>query len=229
MVVPADIQRQLAAKCLTLVGDQQPTRALVLDRSDQPLDHSDAAVLAHRAEALLNAAATAPSPESIVGELDALVGDEMAWLTDGQPQGSFQRGPDRCSQADKESKRKACQVSPRQYTAVATNHVRLNEETHYRRYYVRNRGSENSLIGRFKGISDPLEVRAVIPGTIVEIKVRKGQRISDGQVLLVLEAMKMYNEVEAKIDGKIDEISVSAGDRVEKGQLMIRIRSKRRT
>ena len=88
---------------------------------------------------------------------------------------------------------------------------------------------EKSLADLYKGISDPLEVRAVIPGTIVEIKVRKGQRISDGQVLLVLEAMKMYNEVEAKIDGKIDEINVSQGDRVEKGQLMIRIRSKRRT
>lgn len=88
---------------------------------------------------------------------------------------------------------------------------------------------ENSLIGRFKGISDPLEVRAIIPGTIVEIKVQKGQRISDGQVLLILEAMKMYNEIEAKIDGKIEEISVSAGDRVEKDQLMIRISSKRKT
>jgi pyruvate carboxylase subunit B len=88
---------------------------------------------------------------------------------------------------------------------------------------------EKGLTGLFKGISDPLEVRAVIPGTIVEIKVRKGQRISDGQVLLVLEAMKMYNEVEAKIDGKIEEITVSTGDRVEKGQLMIQIRSKKKT
>ena len=84
---------------------------------------------------------------------------------------------------------------------------------------------ENDLIGRFKGISDPLEVRAIIPGTIVEIKVKEGQRISYGQVLLILEAMKMYNEIEAKIDGKIEEISVSAGDRVEKGQPMIQISS----
>jgi biotin carboxyl carrier protein len=88
---------------------------------------------------------------------------------------------------------------------------------------------ENSLGGLYKGISDPLEVRAVIPGTIVEIKVRKGQRISDGQVLLVLEAMKMFNEIEAKGNGKIEEISVSPGDRVEKGQLMIRIHSNGRT
>ena len=88
---------------------------------------------------------------------------------------------------------------------------------------------ENGPIGLFEGISDPLEVRAIIPGTIVEIKVQKGQRVSDGQVLLILEAMKMYNEIEAKIDGKIEEISVSVGDRVEKDQPMIRISSKRRT
>ena len=88
---------------------------------------------------------------------------------------------------------------------------------------------EKGLAGLFQGVSDPLEIRAIIPGTIVEMKVRKGQRVSDGQVLLILEAMKMHNEVEAKIDGKVEEICVSTGDRVEKGQLMIRIRSKKRT
>ena len=88
---------------------------------------------------------------------------------------------------------------------------------------------ENIWVGRIKGRSDPYEVRAIIPGTIVDIKVRKGQRISGGQVLLILEAMKMYNEIEAKIEGKIEEIRVSEGDKVEKDQLMIRIRSKKRT
>jgi biotin carboxyl carrier protein len=87
---------------------------------------------------------------------------------------------------------------------------------------------ENSFIGRFKRIRNPLEVRAIIPGTIVEVKVQKGQRVSEGQVLLLLEAMKMYNEVEAKIDGKIKEISVSPGDMVGKDQLMIQISSNRK-
>ena len=58
-VEPIDVQRQLAAEDVTLVGDEQPTSALVLDRSNQPFDHGDAAVLADSAEALLNAAATA--------------------------------------------------------------------------------------------------------------------------------------------------------------------------
>lgn len=88
---------------------------------------------------------------------------------------------------------------------------------------------ENSPMDRFNGMPDPHEVRAIIPGTIVEIKVRKGQRVSGGQVVLVLEAMKMYNEMEVKIGGKIGEISVSPGDRVEKNQLMIRINDDNRT
>jgi len=82
---------------------------------------------------------------------------------------------------------------------------------------------ENGLGSRYKGMPNLCEVRAIIPGTVVEVKVLKGQRVSEGQVVLILEAMKMYKEVEAKTSGRIEEISVSPGDRVEKGLLMIRI------
>lgn len=71
--------------------------------------------------------------------------------------------------------------------------------------------------------SDPREIRAVIPGIIVGVKVRKGQKISAGQVVVLLEAMKMFNDVEAEIDGKVADVNVSEGDRVTKGQLMIRL------
>lgn len=82
---------------------------------------------------------------------------------------------------------------------------------------------KNGLWSRYKGTPNPREVRAIIPGTVVDVKVRKGQRVSEGQLVLILEAMKMYKEVEAKTSGKIEEINVSPGDRVEKGLLMIRI------
>jgi biotin carboxyl carrier protein len=85
---------------------------------------------------------------------------------------------------------------------------------------------EKGLRSRYKGMPNPREVRAIIPGTVIEVKVRKGQRVSEGQVVLILEAMKMYKEVEAKTSGKIEEISVSPGDRVEKGLLMVRIGNK---
>ena len=64
------------------------------------------------------------------------------------------------------------------------------------------------------------EIRAFIPGTIAEIKVREGEKVSSEQVIIVLEAMKMLNDVEAGIEGRIAEIKVSVGERVEKGQVM---------
>ena len=73
------------------------------------------------------------------------------------------------------------------------------------------------------GIHDPCEIKAFIPGTILEVKVHKGQHVTAGQEVLVLEAMKMYNDVRTEVAGKVIEVNVSAGDSVEKDQLMIRI------
>jgi biotin carboxyl carrier protein len=70
---------------------------------------------------------------------------------------------------------------------------------------------------------NPNEIRANIPGTVIEVKVNKGDRVSQGQVILILEAMKMYNELEAGIDGSIEEIYISSGEKVEKDRLMVKI------
>ena len=72
-------------------------------------------------------------------------------------------------------------------------------------------------------IPDPCEIRAFIPGTIIEVKVEKGQQVLEDQELLVLEAMKMYNDVTTEVAGKVVEVNVSAGDSVEKNQLMVKI------
>jgi biotin carboxyl carrier protein len=66
-------------------------------------------------------------------------------------------------------------------------------------------------------------IRAVIPGVISEVRVRKGQMISKGHVVVMLEAMKMLNAIEAETDGKVAEILVAAGDRVAKGTLLIKM------
>jgi len=71
------------------------------------------------------------------------------------------------------------------------------------------------------GNTDPREVRAIIPGTIVDIEVKKGQKVSKGDVLFTLEAMKMYNTVDSEISGIVKTINVSVGDRVEKNQLLM--------
>ena len=68
---------------------------------------------------------------------------------------------------------------------------------------------------------DPKEICSIIPGIIVDIKVKKGQKVSEGDVLVTLEAMKMFNDIESEVKGKVAEVYVKKGDRVAKGQLMI--------
>jgi biotin carboxyl carrier protein len=67
------------------------------------------------------------------------------------------------------------------------------------------------------------EICAVIPGVIIEVMVRKDQKVAEGDVVIVLEAMKMYNDIEADSDGTVNEILVAKGDKVAKGQVMIKL------
>jgi biotin carboxyl carrier protein len=61
-------------------------------------------------------------------------------------------------------------------------------------------------------------VRAPMPGMVVEVPVRSDQAVEQGDVIVVLESMKMQNELRAPISGTIRSISTSAGDRVEQNQ-----------
>jgi hypothetical protein len=76
-VAPDDVQRQLAAKCVAIVGHEQPASALVLDRSDQSLDHGDAAIRADGTEPLTDPAAATPTNEVLVTKLLALICDQV--------------------------------------------------------------------------------------------------------------------------------------------------------
>ena len=67
------------------------------------------------------------------------------------------------------------------------------------------------------------EVISVIPGTIREVLVKEGDKVSTSDKLLVLEAMKMMNTIYAPVKGKIKSLRVSVGDCIPKGTLMIEI------
>ena len=75
----------------------------------------------------------------------------------------------------------------------------------------------------YTGLSDPSEIKAFIPGTIVEIRVSEGDSIDASTVLLLLDAMKMHNEVCSGISGIIGKIYVCAGDSVQKDQLLMNL------
>lgn len=68
------------------------------------------------------------------------------------------------------------------------------------------------------GSGDPIE--APMPGTILDIKVTKGQKVSKGQTLLILEAMKMENEIVSPRDAVVSDIRVSKGQNVDSGTLL---------
>lgn len=60
-----------------------------------------------------------------------------------------------------------------------------------------------------------------MPGAIVKLNVKEGDEINKGDVLLVLEAMKMENEIKATHNCKIKKINVKEKDNVDKGQILI--------
>lgn len=65
------------------------------------------------------------------------------------------------------------------------------------------------------------EVNAPMPGKILQLKVKEGDSVSDGDTLLILEAMKMENEIFASTSGKIKKINVSANDMVDTGDVLL--------
>jgi pyruvate carboxylase len=61
------------------------------------------------------------------------------------------------------------------------------------------------------------DIRAHLTGTVNEVSVAVGEEVSFGQVLLVLEAMKMLNNVTSEVNGKVEEIYVAPGDKIVVG------------
>lgn len=66
-------------------------------------------------------------------------------------------------------------------------------------------------------------IDAPMPGTILSINVNEGDSVSAGQVLLILEAMKMENEIVAPRDGKITSILTTKGASVDGGESLLTI------
>ena len=71
------------------------------------------------------------------------------------------------------------------------------------------------------GAGSPVE--APLPGTVTEIKVQVGQQVNVGDVVLVLEAMKMQNNIEAEYAGTVTSITVKQGETVMEGAVMLTI------
>ena len=64
------------------------------------------------------------------------------------------------------------------------------------------------------------KVSAPMPGTILDVRVSNGQTVKKGDILFILEAMKMENEIMAPCNGTIASVSVSKGAAVDSGALL---------
>ena len=69
------------------------------------------------------------------------------------------------------------------------------------------------------GAGDP--VNAPMPGTILKVNVQNGQAVKEGDVLCILEAMKMENEIMAPKSGTVTQVLVSKGSKVDTGAPLV--------
>ncbi len=68
---------------------------------------------------------------------------------------------------------------------------------------------------KVQGSAGSVKITAPMPGNILDIKIKTGDKVTRGQVVAVLEAMKMENDITAPQDGTVASVNVSKGDTVE--------------
>jgi biotin carboxyl carrier protein len=71
--------------------------------------------------------------------------------------------------------------------------------------------------------TDEFNLKAPMPGLIVTVPVAEGQEVQKGQILIVLESMKMQNELKTPRHGKVTRIRVKAGDNVDQNQVLVTV------
>lgn len=70
----------------------------------------------------------------------------------------------------------------------------------------------------------PGDITTAMPGSVVKVKVKKGDIVREGDTVLIVEAMKMENEIHAPAGGTVEEIYVAEGDIVNPDEVLVRIR-----
>ena len=103
------------------------------------------------------------------------------------------------------------------------------EVSYYQNELTINGGNGDLSLVVMPKFSDPTEVEiegsltAPMPGKILNINVKKGSKVSTGDTLIILEAMKMEHAIKASSDGVVSNLYVSAGDQVESGASLMKI------
>ena len=104
--------------------------------------------------------------------------------------------------------------------------VEFEGETHTEHFAIapasRPESAETKPVSTASAVSRPESkgastIFSPLPGVVIELKIREGQKVSKGQKIAVIEAMKMENELLAEKDGKVSAVFVQKGDSVLEG------------
>ena len=103
----------------------------------------------------------------------------------------------------------------KQYTLLVNGHsIRLALCDEYE-LLVHNMGLDSDAAEQVRDIAAPM------PGLVLDIRCAAGDDVREGDVLLILEAMKMENALSAHSNGRVEKVLVEKGQAVEKGQVLI--------
>jgi biotin carboxyl carrier protein len=70
---------------------------------------------------------------------------------------------------------------------------------------------------------DPKVILSFIPGIVVDIFIKQGEVVKKGDLLMILDAMKMQNRLKCNMDGKVKYVAVKKGDKVSKGTILMEL------
>lgn len=109
------------------------------------------------------------------------------------------------------------------FLASGASSVTVDELALPFQFQVLRANSEDAVVSMAGGATDAGSITAFMPGTIVRVMAEEGQKVEAGDVLLILEAMKMENEVKATADGIVASVHVEAGKAVNKDELLVQL------
>ncbi len=133
---------------------------------------------------------------------------ELAVLADGRLSLLSEDGRQLCGRVLTEAGRGSALVS----TRYGVSRVRIEDALHHRlttSAHADDGGGE--------------EILALMPGRVLQIATRKGEAVAPGDLLLVVEAMKMQNEIRCSKGGTVERVAVAPGEAVETGALLVAI------
>jgi len=166
---------------------------------------------------------------------------EFEFLLDGAPRRirlETRDGSIRCADGDAVLEAEVRRVSPNE---LRVSHGERTFRVHFARdgsrTFVCVDGREFTVAEATAGAARPrggdertpegsLRIKAPMPGKVIKLGVREGDRVRKNQTLVIVEAMKMENEIQTSIDGVVRKVHVSVGDVVDADRILAEIEPK---